>query len=157
MLLQKLTPFLSNKVPPSLQLTVGHLETLEFDRFNVVDQRGHLLCGVDLTAGCALWKAGTTTAVSQSVSRDEQPAAGSVPLQSPHLIRVWLLQISDWLVLLILLALPFTSWQDITMTTCFTWTLPTQEFLCRHPPMDLRGSEYFIILSASFSSPLDRS
>lgn len=35
-------------------LTGGHFKALKFDRFDVVDERGHLLRGVDLAAGCTL-------------------------------------------------------------------------------------------------------
>lgn len=36
-------------------LTSSSLKGLELDRLNVVDERRHLLRGIDLTAGCALW------------------------------------------------------------------------------------------------------
>lgn len=38
----------------SVTLTGRHLKTLEFDGLDVVDESRHLLCGVHLTAGCAL-------------------------------------------------------------------------------------------------------
>lgn len=41
-------------MPCRLTLTGRHLEALKLDRFDVVDQSGHLLGGVDLTAGRAL-------------------------------------------------------------------------------------------------------
>lgn len=39
---------------PVLTLTSSRLKGLELDGLNVVDKRGHLLGGVDLTAGGAL-------------------------------------------------------------------------------------------------------
>lgn len=45
-----------NKAQPKAARTVGHLEALEFDRLDVVDEGGHLLRGVDLAAGRPLRK-----------------------------------------------------------------------------------------------------
>ncbi len=51
-------------------LTGCHLEALEFDRFDVVDESRHLLCGVHLTAGCALREADNTNpSISPSASQ----------------------------------------------------------------------------------------
>lgn len=94
-------------------LTGCHLEGLEFDRFDVVDESRHLLRGVHLTAGRTLREGHTHTTDPSLSPLASQTSVTAAPGGS-YLICVWLLQVCRGFILLVFLALSFATWRNVT-------------------------------------------